>query len=96
MRYCFSKALAAFSIFVAATAISQNVIIENEYVRAGVNLSTGTLGSCGSRSDQWAGSRGNGCLDGRCGRWAAGGGGGVAESTKDKGSGGAFPWLRLG
>jgi hypothetical protein len=48
MRYCFSKALAAFSFFVAATAISQNVIIENEYVRAGVNLSTGTLGSGGS------------------------------------------------
>ena len=47
MRYCFSKALAAFSIFVATTAISQNVIIENEYVRAGVNLSTGTLGSGG-------------------------------------------------
>jgi hypothetical protein len=48
MRYCFSKALAAFSFFVATTAISQNVIIENEYVRAGVNLSTGTLGSGGS------------------------------------------------
>ena len=47
MRYCFSKAFAAFSIFVATTAISQNVIIENEYVRAGVNLSTGTLGSGG-------------------------------------------------
>ena len=47
MRYCFSKALAAFFIFVATTAISQNVIIENEYVRAGVNLSTGTLGSGG-------------------------------------------------
>ena len=48
MRLCFSKALAAFSIFVATAAISQNVIIENEYVRAGVNLSTGTLGSGGS------------------------------------------------
>ena len=47
MRYCFSKALVAFSFFVATTAISQNVIIENEYVRAGVNLSTGTLGSGG-------------------------------------------------
>lgn len=48
MRLCFSKALVAFSFFVATAAISQNVIIENEYVRAGVNLSTGTLGSGGS------------------------------------------------
>jgi hypothetical protein len=49
MRYCFSKAIVAFILFVAATeSLSQNVIIENEYVRAGVNLSTGTLGSGGS------------------------------------------------
>jgi hypothetical protein len=48
MQYCFSKALVAFSFFVATAATSQNVIIENEYVRAGVNLSTGTLGSGGS------------------------------------------------
>jgi hypothetical protein len=48
MRYCFSKALVAFSFFVATAAISQNVIIENEYVRAGVNMSTGTMGSGGS------------------------------------------------
>jgi hypothetical protein len=37
-------ALLAFSAFSQA----QNVIIENEYVRAGVNLSTGTLGSGGA------------------------------------------------
>ena len=49
MRYCFSKAIVAFILFVAVTeSLSQNVIIENEYVRAGVNLSTGTLGSGGS------------------------------------------------
>jgi hypothetical protein len=49
MRKCFSKAITAFILFVAATAAtSQNVIIENEYVRAGVNMSTGTMGSGGS------------------------------------------------
>jgi len=49
MRNCFSKALAAFFFVVTTTSVlSQNVIIENEYVRAGVNLSTGTLGSGGS------------------------------------------------
>ena len=48
MHTCFSKATMAFILFFAATtATSQNVIIENEYVRAGVNLSTGTLGSGG-------------------------------------------------
>ena len=47
MHKCFSKALVAFSFFVATAAISQNVIIENQYVRAGVNLSTGTMGSGG-------------------------------------------------
>ena len=49
MHTCFSKATMAFILFFAATtATSQNVIIENEYVRAGVNLSTGTMGSGGS------------------------------------------------
>ena len=48
MHKCLSKALVAFSFFVATAAISQNVVIENEYVRAGVNLSTGTMGSGGS------------------------------------------------
>lgn len=40
--------LAAALLAFVAVGQAQNVIIENEYVRAGVNLSTGTLGSGGS------------------------------------------------
>lgn len=40
--------LAAALLAFAAIGQAQNVILENEYVKAGVNLSTGTLGSGGS------------------------------------------------
>ena len=43
-----TTAILALALLAIGSAKAQNVIIENEYVRAGVNLSTGTLGSGGS------------------------------------------------